>query len=54
MTIKYQSNEYVVKRLVYQTFIGILENHERIYSKNGIKEDFRPSNLKESINDRVR
>ncbi|WP_408021127.1 hypothetical protein [Staphylococcus epidermidis] len=46
MTIKYQSNEYVVKRLVYQTFIGILENHERIYSKNGIKEDFRPSNLK--------
>ena len=46
MTIKYQSKEYVVKRLVYQTFIGILGNDERIYSKNGIKEDFRPSNLK--------
>ena len=38
MTIKYQSNEYVVKRLVYQTFIGILENHERIYSKMELKK----------------
>ena len=38
MTIKYQSKEYVVKRLVYQTFIGILENDERIYSKMELKK----------------